>query len=387
MAVVAVQIGEEAVTVSNYDTVTLTIDLLAPGSPWTLTLHRIDPPARWARVKAAAKLYATVAVTIDGAIQVRGVIRRRRSGADRQGATLTISGTDFAGLAQVAEVPFGFQLKNTTLVAAIERLYAPLGIPVTVGASAEDARATLARTRPGSRGGRRARHHHTVDLVKATPGETIQQLADALCRRYGYLLHTAPFGSGVGLVIDRPAYDAPVLYRLTRIRQPGDPERYAGNILDGARDIDGTRVPTSVTVFGHTGAHDASDAHVRGYVENSRLRDHPLVALGSYGVDRYVRDKRARTPAVALRRGEREIARAMGDFETYTTHVAGFAFGARLWASNGMCRVDDDVEDLHDDWLITQVEFAQGRPIGQRTRLRLIPKNGLVLEPDTDTAS
>jgi len=385
VAVVAVEIGTEAVTVSSYDTVSLTIDLLAPGSPFTLTLARIARADLWDRVRSAAKLYAPVTVSIDGAVQVRGVIRRRRGGADRNGQVLTISGTDYAGLAQVAEVPFGFELKSTTLGAAIERLYQPLGIPVTIGVSAEDARSTLARTRPGAHGGRRSARNHAVDAVKATPGETIQQLADALCRRYGYLLHTAPFGSGVGLVIDRPAYDSPVLYRLARLRRPGEPERYSGNIIDGARDLDGTTVPTSVTVQGHTGASAASDAHVRGYVENARLRDHPLVALGSYSVDRYVRDKRARSPQVALHRGEREIARRMGDFETYTATTPGFAFGERLWTVNAMCRLDDDLEDVHGDWLITRVDFSQARPTGQRTALRLIPKNGLVLEPDTDT--
>ena len=56
-----------------------------------------------------------------------------------------------------------------------------VGTTRSVPGVAADARpSTISAYPPGSRGGQRSRRHHAVDLVKATPGETIQQLADAL---------------------------------------------------------------------------------------------------------------------------------------------------------------------------------------------------------------
>ncbi|NDH45511.1 MAG: hypothetical protein EBY04_03955, partial [Actinobacteria bacterium] len=81
------------------------------------------------------------------------------------------------------------------------------------------------------------------------PGTKVWALCEQLCRRHGYLLYTAPCEAGVGLVIDRPAYDSPVLYRfLRRRREDGSSE---GNLLDGWQELDATQVPTSATVYGH----------------------------------------------------------------------------------------------------------------------------------------
>lgn len=384
MAGIALQIGASARTVTEWDQATITLDMLAPGCPFTVTLHRAGREETWQELLEDAVAYAPVVVEVNGAVQVRGIIRRRRTGGDRQGRTLTISGTDYAGLAAVAEVPPTFSLKNTPLVRAIEGLYGPLGIPVTVGAAATSALETQTRTRRGSRGGTTSRRRHHVDAIKVRGGEPVQAIADALCRRHGYLLYTAPFEGGVGVVIDRPNYDAPVRHRLTRRLVSSTPERYEGNIITAARDLDVTRVPTDVTVFGHSSASGDSDARVRVVVENAGL-DHPLVSPDRYIVSRYVRDRRARSPQIAEQRGRREIARAMGDFDVYTATVPGFSFDERfVWAVNAMARVEDDLEGVDGDWLVTRVEFSQNRQTGRTTNLRLVPKGGLVIEPDEE---
>jgi len=357
--------------------------MLAPGCPFTVTLHRAGREESWQELLDDALVFAPLVLEVNGAVQVRGLIRRRRTGADRQGRTLTVSGTDYAGVATVAEVPPTYSLKNTPLVAAIERLYAPLRIPVTVGAAATSAMETQTRTRRGSRGGGRARRRHPVDAIKVRGGEPIQAIADALCRRHGYLLYTAPFEGGVGLVIDRPNYDAPVRHRLTRRRVSDSPEGYEGNVVSAARDTDGTRVPSDATVFGHTGASSSSDARVKVTVVNGGL-DHPLVAGDRYPLPRYIRDRRARSPQVAEQRGRREIARSMGDFDVYTATVRGFSFDGLVWAVNTMVRVEDDLEGVDGDWLVTRVEFSQNRQTGPVTNLRLVPKGSLVVEPDEE---
>jgi len=380
---IALQIGPSARTLTEWDQATVTIDMLAPGCPFTVTLHRAGREESWQELLDDALVFAPLVLEVNGAVQVRGLIRRRRTGADRQGRTLTVSGTDYAGVATVAEVPPTYSLKNTPLVAAIERLYAPLRIPVTVGAAATSAMETQTRTRRGSRGGGRARRRHPVDAIKVRGGEPIQAIADALCRRHGYLLYTAPFEGGVGLVIDRPNYDAPVRHRLTRRRVSDSPEGYEGNVVSAARDTDGTRVPSDATVFGHTGASSSSDARVKVTVVNGGL-DHPLVAGDRYPLPRYIRDRRARSPQVAEQRGRREIARSMGDFDVYTATVRGFSFDGLVWAVNTMVRVEDDLEGVDGDWLVTRVEFSQNRQTGPVTNLRLVPKGSLVVEPDEE---
>ncbi len=382
---VALQIGGNARTLTEWDQATITVDMLAPGCPFTVTLHRAGREESWQELLEDAVVFAPLVAEVNGAVQVRGLIRRRRTGADRQGRTLTVSGTDYAGVATIAEVPPTYSLKNTPLATAIERLYAPLRIPVTVGAAAASAMETQTRTRRGSRGGTRARRRHAVDAIKVRGGEPIQAIADALCRRHGYLLYTAPFEGGVGLVIDRPNYDAAVRHRLTRRLVSEAPERYEGNVITAARDVDGTRVPSEVTVFGHSGASSSSDTRVKTTVANAGL-DHPLVAAERYPLPRYVRDRRARSPQVAEQRGRREVARAMGDFDVYTATVRGFSFDGLVWAVNTMVRIEDEVEGVDGDWLVTRVEFSQNRQTGPVTNLRLVPKGALVIEPDEDGA-
>ena len=384
---VEVRVGEARARLTAVDEVAITHDLLQAGSVATLALWRQPGEAPWPETELyrQAKIYAPVEVLVDGAVQVRGVVEKARCGADRGGASLVISYRDLACAAMVAEAPPWLSLRDVTLEEALRRLLAPLDLPLVVGASADDARRVLAGMRPGARApsGRRSRRRHHVDRFRVQPGTKVWALCEQLCRRHGYLLYTAPFEGGVGLVIDRPNYDAPVRHRLTRRRVSDSPEGYEGNVVSAARDTDGTRVPSDATVFGHTGASSSSDARVKVTVVNGGL-DHPLVAGDRYPLPRYIRDRRARSPQVAEQRGRREIARSMGDFDVYTATVRGFSFDGLVWAVNTMVRVEDDLEGVDGDWLVTRVEFSQNRQTGPVTNLRLVPKGSLVVEPDEE---
>lgn len=381
---VTLKLGALGTEVTAWDEVTIGLDMLSAGNPWTLTLWREGRAETWATVRDLARIYAPVELTIDGALQTRGIVERIREGASRAGAPLTLSGRDALASALVADVDPRLSLRGATLEEVATRAVAPLGVTVTIGASAEEARRVQAGARPGARsagGARTTRRRHRVDQFKPRPGERVWQFLEALTRRHGFLMYVAPAGEGVGLVIDRPAYDAPVEYQLTRRR--GADGTWTGNILEGWRDINATEVPTEVTTFGHARLAGPADARHAATVLNTGLA-HPRVVDVYLPRPRYLRDPRARTPQIAEQRARVAIARSMAGFEVYEATVQGFAQESRRWAINAMVHIDDELTGVRGDWLTTAVTFTRSRAGGHITRLRLVPKNAVLVEPDPE---
>ena len=383
---VTLKLGREGLAVTAWDEITLTLDLLNPGNPWTVTLWRSRNGAAWVRVREAAELLAPVTVEIDGAVQLCGVLERIKDGAGRAGAPLTLSGRDLLAGALVADVDPRLQMRDATLEEVIERALAPLQIPVTVGVSADEVRHIQAGARPGTRagsGGRTRRRQH-IDRFKPRPGQRVWQFLAELARRHGYLLYAGPWGGGVGLVIDRPAYDAAPVGTLTRQRQRDGTWR--GNLLDGTLDLNATDVPTEVTVYGHTRLSAPQDARHRATLANDWMRTAERVAATFAPRPRYVRDPRARTPKIAAQRARHVIHRAMADFAVYEATVQGFAFGspARLWTINSMVTLADELTGARGNWLVTRVGFSRSRQGGHTTHLRLVPPGSIDLEPDSE---
>ena len=382
---VELRFGASSVRVGAWDELAITHDMLAPTSPWTVTLWREASMEPWPRtdIWPLVLVDETVDVAVDGALQVRGFISAVKVTADKSGSPLTITGRDQAAVAQKADADPALSLRNVTLASALEQLFAPLGINVTVGVLAADARTALAGTRPGARttSNRRARRAHRVDQFRVKVGEKVWQLADQLCRRHGYLLYTAPSGEGVALVIDRPAYDAPVQYQFTRRRQPDG--SYEGTILSGGRTTDISDVPSSVTVFGHAAVASREDTRLRVTVENEGLA-HPRVAGTQPARPRYIRDDKARTRDTCEQRGRREIAAAMAGFDVYEYTVQGLGQSGRLFAVNAMAHVDDHMTGVRADCLITRVTMKRSRGGGHTAIVRLVPRGAIVIEPDPD---
>ena len=384
------RLGATRQRLEGFDELTITHDLLAPGSPTTVSLWRPPTDRPWpeSELYRLAKVYSPVEFAIDGALQVRGVVERVAVGADHGGATLRISFRDLTGAAQVADADPHLSLRSETLLGALEKLYAAHGIHVTLGIDADDARSTLAGMRPGARVSparrtRRPRRAHPVDKFRIQPGQKVQAVADALCRRHGYLLFSAPYGDGVGLVIDRPA-TSPVLYQLTRKRQPDGSVR--GNLLVGERTLDAMTLPTEVTVFGHSPTTDREDIYHQSAVQNDVLA-HPRVESVYLPRPRYLRDAHATKPQIAAQRARRELADANAGFDVYTATVQGWTQGSPgrgpwLYAINTLAQMDDDETDTRGDWLITQVTFRRSRKDGTLTQMRLVPKGALQLYPD-----
>ena len=384
------RLGATRQRLEGLDELTITHDLLAPGSPTTVSLWRPPTDRPWpeSELYRLAKVYSPVEFAIDGALQVRGVVERVAVGADHGGATLRISFRDLTGAAQVADADPHLSLRSETLLGALEKLYAAHGIHVTLGIDADDARSTLAGMRPGARVSparrtRRPRRAHPVDKFRIQPGQKVQAVADALCRRHGYLLFSAPYGDGVGLVIDRPA-TSPVLYQLTRKRQPDGSVR--GNLLVGERTLDAMTLPTEVTVFGHSPTTDREDIYHQSAVQNDVLA-HPRVESVYLPRPRYLRDAHATKPQIAAQRARRELADANAGFDVYTATVQGWTQGSPgrgpwLYAINTLAQMDDDETGTRGDWLITQVTFRRSRKDGTLTQMRLVPKGALQLYPD-----
>lgn len=380
---VEVRVGEARARLTAVDEVTITHDLLQAGSVATLALWRQPGDAPWPETELyrQAKIYAPVEVLVDGHLQVRGVVEKMRVGADRSGAAFVLSYRDLACAAMTAEAPPWLSLRDVTLEEALRRLIAPLDLPLVVGADADDARRVLAGMRPGARApsGRRSRRRHHVDRFRVQPGTKVWALCEQLCRRHGYLLYTAPCESGVGLVIDKPAYDSEVLYRFSRRRL--DDGSGEGNILGGWRELDATQVPTSAAVHGHSAHAAREDARHRATVVNDRLTgDRFADALKSRPW--YRRDPKARTVQVATQKARRLIAQANANLDVLPLAVQGFGQSGRLYTINTMARVDDVETGAAGDYLVTQVTMSRSRQRGTVSQLRLVPKGALVIEPD-----
>ncbi len=382
---VEVRLGAARARLTALDEVRISHDMLSPGSVATVALWRQPGERPWPETELfrLAKVFAPVEVAVDGHLQVRGVLEKPRVGAERTGAGLWLSFRDLACAAMVAEASPSLSLRDVTLEEALRRLFEPLNIPIVIGANADDARSVQAGARPGARApsARRSRRRHHVDRFRVQPGTKVWQLAEQLCRRHGYLLYTAPCETGIGLVIDQPAYDSPVLFEFTRRRN--DDGSATATFLGGSREWDATQLPTSVTVFGHTSHTSREDARHRATVQNDRLtgpRVEPLTQVRPW----YRKDKKARTPKVATQKARRILAQANASFDVLTLTAQGFGQGNRIFAVNSMARVDDVETGTTGDFLITQVSMIRSRAQGTTTQLRLVPKGSLVIEPDED---
>lgn len=383
---VTIGTGSDAVEITAWDEIAITLDMMRPGNPWTVTTWRTGRGAAWSRVRDAAKLFSPATIAVDGAVQVRGLIERIRDGADRGGAPFTISGRDLLATALASDVDPHVSLRGATLEEVFRRALEPLGIPVEIGADAGDVREIQAGSRPGahvrSSSARTHRRRQHVDRFKPRVGERLWQFLETLARRHGYLIYVAPFGDGVGLVIDRPRDSDPPVAALTRRRNPDG--SYSRGILSGTLDLDATDVPTDITVFGHGSLTARDDSRHRATVENDRIPTRRLAEVHPPR-HRYIQDSRARTPQIAEQRARHELAKASANVVVYEAIVQGWrAAPGRLWTINTPVTIDDEIPRVRGNWLATQVHFQRARNEGHKTRLRFVPPGAIDVEPDPE---
>lgn len=378
--------------------VDVTIDMLSPGSPWTLTLPysegRGDPNTAWKQVQRKCLLEESIRLDIDGACQLRGRIETRKTRASRSGASLTIGGRDVAARAIDWDADPTIQLRGMSLQAALERLFDDVGLRPEI-LSGEGAREIQSTPRRGRSNNRRATRS-TPTSLKIQPGERIWQVAEKLCRKQGYMLWCAPSfanaGAGrdsVGPVVDTPNETIPAdgaPYVLARLSN-GD-GTYRGNILESDYDLSSANVPTLVTGFSRTRLNSDGDNSDRRAVVNQFLRDHPKVKptrpLGLLPKPRYIQGDRARSGDEIEKEAQKVIAEANANLEAYECTVQGFGQRGKTYAVNSIVHLRDELEDpvLDGNYLITRVHFHQSRERGQITQLRLVPVGAIQVFPE-----
>lgn len=248
-------------------------DLFKPGSPWTFGLwHSAEQASAWQRLRSEAQLGAPVVVEIDGAPQLNGRIEELSVTDGRDGGVmLTIAGRDLSAPAMDWHADPRAHVTGVTLAAALEALFAPLGIRVVVGVDAGAATEVRTRGRPGGRGvtSSRASRRNRVDRAHPRPGEKVWEVAESIVKRLGYMMWVAPDPDGqLAVVVDVPDYAQAPLWRLeARVRDGRvTPE---SNLLESEFRASIRDVPTVAYAFGRAARGDTPPArHTAGVANN-----------------------------------------------------------------------------------------------------------------------
>lgn len=396
---VALFTGTEGLQLIAWDRYDLTLDMMGPGSPWTVSLwHSEEQRSAWNTLRAGLKLLDRMFWSIDGATQVNGRLETLDTKGSRAGAVMILSGRDMAGAAIDGDADPTLRLKALPLDAALAALFAPLGISVRIGANVDAARQVQNGTRRGPRDGGTSRRRNIVDQSHPQPGEKVWQLAETIVRRLGYMIWCAPDPeAGLAVVVDVPAFNGTAQYQFTR-RNAGGPV-WTGNILDGGEALNARDMPTAINVYTHAPRGDATSARQATVVPNAAIVERAINR--GFLIDplpeqpRHVHAPRARTLEAAGQEGARLMSDSMAKFRQYTCTVQGHGQlngggEMRLYAVNTMAHVTDDLctdptgAALSEDMLITKVQFSGSRQGGQTTQLTLIPKDSILLVPSAE---
>lgn len=394
--------GSTGMRLDEWDRYELALSMFSPGSPWTVTLFRSSRgESAWGRAWKNVRVGDKMVFAIDGAQQMNGLVEEITDPSDPvAGDSMVISGRDLAGPALKWHADPRLRLKGLTLEDALRQLFTPLGIGVRIGEGVEGTRAVQIGSARDPRSGRTtARRRQTVDYARPQPGETVWQVADALCRRFGYLLWVAPHPEeGLSVVVDVPDYTGEVYYSLRRIldpdRRPGEQRLTADtNVLTSARRLSVREVPTEVTVYTGSARGASLSARSTETMLNGGLFD-PKVN-GGYVVDEglaqpmHLRAPRARTPAAARQTAQRAINDAMRTLRTYSCTVQGHGQpqrdgAVRLYTVNSLAHVVDEPRGIDERMLVQELAFrgdaSEGG--GSTTALTLGPLGAIVLSPE-----
>lgn len=399
---VTLHAGTTGMRLDVWDRYEISLSMLSPGSPWTATLFRSRrEEAAWERIWKSVQIGDRMVFAIDGATQMNGRVEEITDTSDPdQGDAIVISGRDLSGPAIRWHADPRTRLKGLTLEEVLTRLFAPLGIAVRIGEDVDATRAVQVGTARTPSAGRSTRRlQHTVDHARPQPGETIWQVADALCRRFGYMLWVAPHpDEGLSVVVDAPDYDGEVFYELRRRYHPDrarGEERYTDdtNILTSTRRVSVRDVPTEVTVYTGSARGASLSSRATETVLNGGLFDEKI--NGGYTVSdglqqpMHIRAQRSRTPSAARQTAQRAINDAMRGLRTYTCTVQGHGQpqrdgAVRLYAVNTLAHVVDDGRGIDERMLIHELTFRgdAGESGGSKTSLTLGPLNAIVLVPE-----
>lgn len=388
---VALHTGTEGLRLNVWDEYSIELSMLSPGSPWAFTLYRSeDRSPTWKRLRQSLVFGDRIFFSIDGATQMNGYLEDIIESDDpHAGQTISISGRDLSGPALKWHADPRVRLTGLTQEDALARLFGPLGIGTRFGEDVDATRRVQMGTAHHRRVSRARRPRRSrVDYAHPRAGETVWQVADAICRRLGYMMWTAPHPEdGLSVVVDVPDYTSPVRYRLARrpdgASQPGD-------ILRAQHHVGIREVPTEVNVYTGSGRGEAVSARSMVTVANGAFYE--PTSMGGFAAGElitqpmHVRGDRARTPAAARQQALRLISDANARLRTYTCTVQGHGQpsddGPNIYAVNTLARVVDPRYDLDEEMLILEVRFQGGVSSGAITTLTLGAKGAIHLVPE-----
>ncbi len=387
---VALHLGTSGLRLDVWDRYELTISMLRPGSPWCFSLFKsYSRQSTWGALKANLKLGERVMLSVDGALQMNGYIGRIVEVSDPdQGDGIAISGRDLSGPALRFHADPKVRLKGLPLEEALARLFQPIGVAVRIGANANAARQVQSGTRRNahvSHAATRTRRTQTIDHGHPQPGETIWQVAEAICRRLGYLIWCAPDAEqGLSVVVDTPAYSSDPLYQFERVSGRSCTYGRAEHTVQ----ID--EVPTVVTAYADSARGDTVSARGSFELMNGALLDPSF--LGGWSAAEllaqpmHVQAERARGVGAAQRTAERIVADANAHLRTLTLTVQGHGQpnddGPNLYAVNTMATVRDDHFGFDERMLVQELVLRGGADEGASTTITLGTQGAIALSPE-----
>jgi prophage tail gpP-like protein len=380
----------EGQTVYRWLEYQIDVDMLEPADTFTL---RVGPAT--AEVWDALPLDGEVQVFVDQSPIVRGYIGTRTRQISRSsGAMIEITGLDKAGrltresmnlisfkqktlgdLAREVASPWFSKIsfsnaRNRNLLRGRNSVKRQASVePVNAGAGNIAANLTYTRTTAVDGLASAKDAPRRVD-----PGQTRWDVLQEWLEGSGLLVWSA--GDGAELIIGRPNYSQPAQYRF-RLPPRGRNLPTAEHAIDWRLTESVEERYRDVTVVGAS----------RGNADNwgKRTLERSGTATDTTGDFRrakqlYLQDDSIRSATEALAKAKHELAlrQAGGRELVLTMRGHGQLLEAEraptLYAPDTIAEVVDEEQGTRERWLITSVNFSNGRQTGQLATLRMVPE-------------
>lgn len=337
-----------------------------------------------------------VELLLGEAQQVLGRIDVTRIGG--AGTAVECMGRDY--LADLVECNVDPALRVTEgmqLADAIRDATAPLGIKIVNDEADGDIR-MMRVGKPVKKGKPRKHAAKKQGDYKPEPGQGVFDFVNKLVARNGCTIQ--PWRARDGITLSAPRYDSDPVYALRRTTDAAAAS--VNNLKEAVAVRDFTRFPTYAisqcyeAKRGEQAVNAAALFDVAGRYEDlfnghayTKLRRIPGKVHDTLDGKLYrllvVRDEKARTIEQATHALLRAIAERLKDTLCYQATVRGHRdpeTGA-IWSVDTMCRVDDDLADVHEVLWVAKRTLSYSRTAGAVTKLELWRPRTFVIGEDS----
>lgn len=392
---VTLTLGSTGTEIDVWDEWEFTIDMLHPGQAWTFTFwHSASRQSTWRTLLSTIKILDSMRLSIDGAVQLSGVIVHRELVGDTEGGMrMIVSGKSMAAQAAKWDVQPTIALHGIQLQDALTAILFPLNETITIGVDADGTRQVQQGRRRSPWNVPKHRRTNHVDTFKPKPGEKMWACADRLARRYGYMLWEAPdANNGLSVIVDAPITTIPAgvtPYQFERIAGPDGITTQGSNIEHGSHRLSVEDVPTEVHMMATSGRGDGQSSRflqdtINTLVVNDPRVYNPVTAQPIYRVTEHSRDQDG-----ASQEAQRLLAVANASYESYTATVQGASQmlngQSTIYAVNSPAHVRDDFYQLEGDFIITSFTCRGSAVRGVSSTLKMSPLGSIVVVPEVGT--